>query len=346
MKFALFSHIPWPEGTDQSRILEELTEQVQCGEELGFYSAWLAEHHFTRYGLGSSSLVLASNIAARTKTIRLGTGVLVPALHHPIQLAEDTAMLDRVSGGRLDVGVGRGSGKYEFAGFGVDQNESQQRFRQGIEIIEGLWTQPEFSYEGEYYKIYRVTVVPSPVQKPHPPVFVGATRTLATLEFAGRSGHLIMVGAVPNIPDAIQQCRHFLTHAASAGHDYSIGQIPFFRYFYVAETEEQAREDTRRAIEWQEDMIQWRSTIAEGSDVTQHLDDFRQARTNLPTSFEEIYTNRAFFGTPDYCAAKIEALRREGIDYFGCQFAFGGMEHAKIMRSMELFAKEVMPQFV
>ena len=114
MKFGLFSHIPWLEGTDPTRVFEETTEQAQLGEELGFRTAWLAEHHFSRYGLASSSLVLAASIAAKTKTIRIGTAVLVPTLHHPLRLAEDTATLDVISGGRLDVGYGRGAAGYEY----------------------------------------------------------------------------------------------------------------------------------------------------------------------------------------------------------------------------------------
>ena len=103
MKFALFTHVPWPEGYEPAKILAETTEQVQYGEELGFHTAWFAEHHFSRYSMGSSSLVIAAGIAAATKRIRLGTAVLVPTLHNPIRLAEDAATVDAVSNGRLDL---------------------------------------------------------------------------------------------------------------------------------------------------------------------------------------------------------------------------------------------------
>ncbi|SVE51079.1 uncharacterized protein METZ01_LOCUS503933, partial [marine metagenome] len=100
MKFGFFTHMPWPEGRTPDQIIGETTEQVQHAEELGFCSAWLAEHHFTRYCMGSSTLVIAANLAARTKTIRLGTAVLVSPLHNPLRLAEDIATLDLVSSGR------------------------------------------------------------------------------------------------------------------------------------------------------------------------------------------------------------------------------------------------------
>ena len=117
MDFALFSHIPWPEEYTPKGLYSDLTEQATAGEELGFKAIWLAEHHFTRYGLGASSLIIASNIAARTERIRLGTAVLIPPLHHPVRLAEDTATLDVLSDGRLDVGFGRGAASSEYVNF-------------------------------------------------------------------------------------------------------------------------------------------------------------------------------------------------------------------------------------
>lgn len=345
MQFALFSHVPWPEGTDPYRIIAETTEQAQYGEELGFQGAWLAEHHFSRYGLGSSSLILAAHIAARTSTIRLGTAVLVPPLHHPVRLAEDIAMLDVTSGGRVDVGFGRGSAGYEYHGFNLDRAESQGRFQETIRMVEGLWTTPEYSCVGQYHTINQATLVPPPIQKPHPPLYIAATRTPATLEFAAATGHPLMIGVVLDTLDALELCQRFVSLSAAAGHHVPIGRIPFSRYFYVAETEEQARADTRKALDWTMDMIQWRGTFSTGSEVNHRLDDWRQRRTALPTSYEHLAEHRAIFGTPASCAAKIKALQQAGITYFGCNFAFGGMEHHKILRSMELFAKEVMPQF-
>ena len=345
MKFGLFTHIPWPEQTDPGQIIEETTEQVQHGEELGFQGAWLAEHHFTRYGLGSSSLMIAASIAARTKSIRLGTAILVPPLHQPVRLAEDTATLDLISGGRLDVGFGRGSAGYEYVGYDIDQEESQTRFQEAINIVQGLWTTPDYSHEGEHYRVRRATLVPAPVQKPHPPIYIAATRTPATLEFVVSTGHPLILGVVLDTFDALDLCRRFVRMSQESGHNVPMSRIPFSRYFYVAETEEQARNDTREAINWTLDMIQWRRTFAEGGEVLQRLEDWRRNRTETPASFDYIYENRAIIGTPDQCVAKIKELRQQGIEYFVCFFSFGGIAHRKVMRSMELFASEVMPHF-
>ena len=113
MDFALFSHVPWPEGTDPKQVYQDITEEFILGEELGFTSAWMAEHHFTRYGLGAAPNVLASNIVAKTSTIRIGSAVFVSPLHLPARLAEEIATLDVLSGGRIDVGFGRGAAQSE-----------------------------------------------------------------------------------------------------------------------------------------------------------------------------------------------------------------------------------------
>jgi alkanesulfonate monooxygenase SsuD/methylene tetrahydromethanopterin reductase-like flavin-dependent oxidoreductase (luciferase family) len=345
MKFGLFSHIPWPEGTDPSRIFAETTEQIQFGETLGFQGAWLAEHHFSRYGLGSSSLMLAASIAARTQKIRLGTAILVPPLHQPIRLAEDIATLDRISGGRVDVGFGRGSAGYEYRGYDVPQEESQGRFQETIKIVQGLWTIPEFSHDGRYFKIDRTALVPPPVQQPHPPLYIAATRTPTTLEFVVSTGHPLIVGVVLDHVDALSLCHRFVELSEAAGQRVPMSRIPVSRYFYVAESEEQARRDTEPSMNWTIDMIQWRGTFKQGSEVHHHLEDWRRTRTTLPPSYDYLYEKRAVFGTPESCAAKIREFQQQGIEYFICNFAFGGMEHGKVLRSMELFAKEVMPQF-
>lgn len=344
MQFGLFSHIPWPEGTDAGQILAETTEQVQYGEGLGFQSAWFAEHHFSRYGLGSSSLLILGHIAARTETIRLGTAILVPPLHHPIRLAEETATLDLLSGGRLDVGFGRGSAGYEYNGYAVPQEESQARFQETIRIIENLWTTTEYSFNGQFFNLNRITLVPPPAQKP-PPMYIAATLTQATLEFVVSTGHPLIIGVVLDTPDAVALCQKFAQMSADAGFHVPLSRIPFSRYFYVAETEEEAIRDTRASLDWVLDMLQWRRTFTHGSEVIHRLDDFRQQRTELPTSYAHLFKHRAIIGTSEHCIAEIKALEEASFDNFICNFDFGGIPHAKVMRSMKLFADEVMPQF-
>ena len=346
MKFGLFTHVPWPEGEAPARLFAECVEQAMLGERLGFHSVWIAEHHFSRYSLGSSSLVLAAAIASRTERIRLGTGVLIPTLHNPIRLAEDTATLDCVSGGRLDVGFGRGTFGYEYGGFGVDEDEAHARFRESVRIVQGLWTPPEFSHAGEFYTLNKLNLVPPPVQSPHPPIYIAASYTQQTLEFLVRNGYKLCIAVVQDTQQSLALCQRYLSMRADAGMEATLDDVPFFRYFYVAETEEQARADTASHINWILDIMQWRRNFSESSEVPYRIADWRRERDELPLSFDYISDNRAFIGTPEQCAAKIAELRAQGVEYFGCNFAMGGIPHEKVMRSMRLFADEVMPGFV
>ena len=345
MKFGLFSHVPWPEGTTPQQVVHNITEEFVVGEQLGFESGWLAEHHFSRYGLGSASLMLLANIAARTTSLRLGTAVIIPPLHHPVRLAEDTATLDLLSGGRLDAGFGRGTAGYEFTGYSVESDESQARFQESIHIIEGLWTTPGFNYKGEYFRVNHANLVPPPMQKPHPPMYIAATRSRETQEFAAASGHSGIIGVVLDTDDGLNLCYQLVEGARKAGKPMDIGGIPFFRYLYVAETEEEARRDSEPALNWTLDVNQWRRTYQRGSEVYDSLDTFRQTRTELPPSYEYLFEHRAFIGNPDQIIAKIRALQDAGIGYFGCNFSFGGMPQDRVLKSMALFAQEVMPVF-
>jgi alkanesulfonate monooxygenase SsuD/methylene tetrahydromethanopterin reductase-like flavin-dependent oxidoreductase (luciferase family) len=345
MKFGLFTHIPWPEDKEPRQLFQEITEQAVLGDQLGFDSIWLAEHHFSRYGLGSSSLVVASNIAARTRNIRLGTAVLVPTLHHPIRLAEDTATLDVISGGRLDVGYGRGAAGYEYTGYDLDHANSQPRFQEAITMVQGLWTTPEYTHKGEFFSARKANLVPMPLQRPHPPVYIAATRTLETLKFVVSTGHPLIVGVVLDTVDGLDLCHRFVNMSQEAGIEVPISKIPFFRYCYVAETEEQARRDSRGGLDWTLDVGQWRRAFKESSEVYHKLEDWRRQRTELPPTYDYLFENRAVIGTPDQCIARIKALQEQGIEYFGCNFFMGNIEHRNVLKSMELFAQEIMPAF-
>ncbi len=345
MKFALITHLPWPEGTPARNVVEETVAEVALGEALGFHSAWFAEHHFTRYGIGSSALVFAAAIAARTRTIRLGTAVLVPPLHNPIRLAEDTATLDLISEGRLDVGFGRGAAPYEFTPYGVDHSDTQARFQESINMIRAMWTTPDYSHEGAYYSVRQANIVPPPVQRPHPPIYIAATRSPETLAYAVKNGLPTMIGLTLDTPNALELCQRYEALSAAAGHSITMADIPFFRYCYLADTEEQAIADARQSLGWVADMLQWRGTFSTGSDITHSLDDWRKTRTETALTFDHVREQRSIISTPDECVRQIKALQAQGIEYFGCNFAFGGMPHHKVKRAMRLFADEVMPHF-
>ena len=358
MKFGLFYHVQWPETKTQEQVFAELIEQVQYAEELGFYSLWMAEHHFTRYGVAPSPLTVATYLAAKTSKIRLGTAIAVLPYHNPILLAEQVALLDVLSNGRVDLGVGRGIARStEYVDMKIPAEESEGRFTEMLDILPGLWTTPRFSYEGAHYQLDDITLAPRPVQQPHPPVYVGVTSTESRIQEAVERGWQICSGVVIDHNDHLNIRRTYNRMAAEKGSELDSSGSPVFYHTYVAETPEEAREGPKEGLWWMYLMVDFLGTITKGSDldadflafVKEHPDPSFVALPDqyaTPSkTYDFVCKNRAFFGTPEEVTSSIKGLQAHGVEYYVCDFAFGGNEHSKVMRTMELFAKEVMPHF-
>ena len=343
MKLALFTHLPWPENISQQDVFQGAVEQVQMAEASGYHSAWFAEHHFTRYSMGSSLCVILGHMAAATKNIRLGTGVIVPVLHNPIRIAEDTATVDLLSGGRLDVGFGRGVYSYEYGGFGIPEENSQPRFRESVLSVRDMWTKRPASLDGEFYSFRNIDLVPSPVQKPHPPVYIAASRSPETLGFLVENKFLLCIAVVQDTSQALELVTRYKKLCKDFGRPSYMSEVPFFRYVHVAETEERAIASTKQHVEWIQDIMQWRRFLIDHTEVDRSISDWRSKRTELPPSYEYIRDNRAFIGTPEQVAEKILALKSEGIEYFGSNFAMAGLPQEEILKSMRLFDEKVRP---
>ena len=347
MKFALFILASWTEedANAQSRIYGEAVEQVQYAEEMGFESVWIAEHHSSRYGIFPSLIPILSYIAGQTKKIRLGTGVSVLPFHNPIRLAEESAMVDLLSNGRLDFGVGRGSADYEYGNFGIDFESRDQRFQEVLDIILGLWTTTSFTYHGEFHKVEDMTLAPTPLQKPHPPVFLAVSRTAASVDVAVSRDLPILTSFSTPEADNLGLFSLYEERCAAAGKPANLERSPFFRFVYLDEDEKKAREYPRESLTWARDLGGYRRTLTHGDEINVDLGHWRRTRPVDPPSYEsELDSN--YFGTPEDCVRRIRRLQKDhNIGYFGASMSFGSMEHAKVMRSMELFAKEVMPKF-
>lgn len=348
MKFALFLLGSWtePEANAQSRIFGEMLEQVEYAEELGFDAIWIAEHHSSRYGICPSLMPLLCHIAARTKTIRIGAGVSVLPFHNPVFMAEESAMLDVLSNGRLDFGVGRGSADYEYGNFNIDFDTRDVRTQEALDIILGLWTQSDFSFHGEFYQVKDLTIAPWPVQKPHPPVYLAVSRTPASVDVAVSRDLPILTSFSTPEADNLGLFSLYSERCAAAGKDLPVAEMPYFRFVYLDEDESAAREYPRQSLTWVRDLAGYRRTLTHGDEINVDLDHWRRIRTVEPASYESELETTAYFDTPEQCAQRIARLRDEhGIGYFGASMSFGSMEHSRVLRSMELFAKEVMPKF-
>ena len=347
MKFGIFILPSWPEAetSHQGRIYQEAVEQIQYAEELGFDAVWLAEHHFTRFGIISSAIPFATYVAAHTKTIRIGTGVSVLTFHNPIFMAEETAMLDVLSNGRLDFGVGRGQVVYEYNNFKVEYDSRTQRFQEIVDIILGLWSTPGFTYHGKYYSVDDMTIAPVPVQRPHPPMYLAVSRTPASVDVAVSRNLPVLTSANTPDEDVLGIRSLYFERCAAVGKRPLVEDMPFFRLTHVAEDEKQAREIPRASLTWVRDLNSLRRTLTGGSEIYMDLEHWRRTRTVQVPAYETELQTTAYFGTPEQLVQRLRWLQeKHHVQYFGADMAFGKMQHADVMRSMELFAREVMPK--
>ncbi len=319
-----------------------------AAEHTGFDSVWIAEHHFTEYGTCASPAVTLAAVAARTERIRLGTGVVVLPLNHPLRVAEDYAFLDNLSGGRVDLGIGRGYQPIEFQGFDVDPGASRAMFAESLDVIRSAWTEDRFSYDGEFYRVRDVSVRPRPVQQPHPPLWMAALSP-ESFDVCARFGLNLMCAPVFGFDiDAgsahIERYRRTLA-SRGAGNEHSIAALAIT---YVAESTQQAREELRDAVLWYYRTLARYIAPAGVARPTAGFELYSEAREFLETVDWETTLERGAVvcGSPAEVADRIEALReRCGFTHYLAWTRIGGLEHAKVMRSMELMAEHVMPAF-
>src|SRR3989449_6833486 len=169
MRFCIQQLLTFRDWQTEAGVYADALEEARLADELGFEAIWLAEHHFSSYGICPSLAVLAAAIARETRRARIGTSVVVAPFAHPLRIAEEWAMVDILSGGRLEFGLGRGYQPNEFRGFGVSMERTRERSDECLEIIRRAWTEERVTFEGEFYTVRDVRVLPKPIQKPHPP---------------------------------------------------------------------------------------------------------------------------------------------------------------------------------
>jgi probable F420-dependent oxidoreductase len=303
-------------------------------EEMGFDTIWLTEHHFVDDGYTPSMVPLAAAIASRTKKIRIGTFVLLLPLHHPLHVAEQAATIDALSNGRFDLGLGQGYVPSEFRGFDIPREQRSRRLREGVEIIKGLFTENNFTYEGKHYTVRDATLYPKPTQQPHPPIWIGA-RSRAATERAARNGyHLAGTGAAQ-----AEIYRQELRAAGRNPEDFHIAQL---RFGFLGSKREKAWDDCEFGLQYL--LTRYGGWLAEASDVRGD-ENYR----NVP-AVGELRQQAAhgdfdlIVGTPDDAIAQIEPMEE-----YSTHLAFGmelpGVEPKKIRKSMKLFAEHVIPHF-
>ncbi|MGH7916859.1 MAG: LLM class flavin-dependent oxidoreductase [Candidatus Binataceae bacterium] len=308
-------------------------------EQLGFDTIWLTEHHFLEDGYSSSLLPIAAAVGARTSKIRIGTFVLLLPLHSPLRLAEDAATVDIISNGRLDLGLGQGYRVPEFISFGISRKERGGRLEEGADLIKRAFTERDFTFEGKYYQYRNITLMPNAVQRPYPPIWL-AGRGPKSIGRAARNGyHLMGVGGV----DQQQIYDAALTEAGKNPADYKIAQL---LVVFVAPTAEKAWDDAEAGVHYM--MTNYGKWFSEAND----LPGDKNVHGGLPPVGQLRHTDTAKFfgetlivGTPDHALQMIRNYRaRTRFTHLVMATVLPGVAPQKIRASMELFAKEVMPQ--
>ena len=352
MRFGVLYNIDYHESVHgtASHYYGAILDQIVALEELGYDSVWFGEHHYAKYSFGSPAAIAVA-AAARTSRIRLGTGVSLVPLHHPLRLAEEYAMVDVLSGGRLEYGIGRGFLKSAYDLFGIDTEESNRRYREGAEVLLTAWRAAgaTFDVDGEFFAMRGAECFPPPVQKPHPPVYASGAATLDNYLWAAAQGvNLATAFFLPRqdfVRDGIVQYRAAL---AEAGYDPATREVLGVIQMYCAETNEEAAE---RGWEFTKNYLQFFSGL---DSVNPHQADAYQAyrrrgssRSMGELTYEQFdQANLSLIGDPERVIAKLRWIE----DYYApdgllLEVAQGAMPPEMVIPICERFARHVMPLF-
>ncbi|MGJ9457845.1 LLM class flavin-dependent oxidoreductase [Oceanobacillus sp. CF4.6] len=352
MEFGMFYVLESPDG-EFKRAYDEMLGQIEYGEELGFDSVWLAEHHSTAYGSIPNPAVAMAAIAERTKKIKIGSLISVLPLGNPIRIAEDYAMADIISGGRLQFGVGRGYQPTEFKQLGVSMERTRARFKEELEIITGLWENESFSYDGEFYQLDNVTLRPRPIQKKIP-TYVGSISP-ETFDLVANMG--LNIAATPTL-STLDELKGQLKDARetliSKGMNKKDIDFVVNLQMHVADNAEVVFEKTQDYFDWYFDYV---GQLVPGGMVPETGE-----RQEIPESYEAFgevaksmtgitYDQLRQAGTihvdgPQKLIEEIEEMQETfGLTQLSCWQRIGGMSDKLVRESMERMATDVIPYF-
>jgi alkanesulfonate monooxygenase SsuD/methylene tetrahydromethanopterin reductase-like flavin-dependent oxidoreductase (luciferase family) len=374
MKFDLLYELQTPKPHDarsEWRSYKEALEQIELADRLGFDTVWAVEHHFlVEFAHSSAPEVFLAAAAQRTRRIRIGHGVvLLPSkFNHPIRVAERAAALDLVSDGRLEFGTGRSS-QYEQQGFGIDPEQSRDMWQESLAIVPRMWTEDPFEFHGRFVDIPPRSIVPKPLQQPHPPIWMAATSP-QSWELAARNGigilGLTIFVSVPQLAERVRAYRAALADAQPVG-NFINDRVGAFTIVHVAETRQHAIDNgaTDAAINYllyafrvlgggaaPGDAGMRRENAAAEIKSTSYRDMIAKEYPIIlkmmknECTFEDLdREDMVIVGDVDECARKVERYQRAGLDHFIALMQADRIPHDKVMRSIELFGKEIIPRF-
>jgi alkanesulfonate monooxygenase SsuD/methylene tetrahydromethanopterin reductase-like flavin-dependent oxidoreductase (luciferase family) len=346
MDFGLFFLMQRDERWSEQAVYDSDMTQMLAAEGLGYGSVWIAEHHFNDYGLCPAPQVLASFLAARTSRIRLGMGVSLLPLHHPVDLAEQLAVLDVVSGGRLDVGIGRGGTLQDYQTFRSERADARLRIEEGIALMQQCWTGAPFDFNGQFHAAERLHVRPRPLQRPHPPLFVAANSEDSVLS-AARLGLPTLSSFFVPVPELQRRRQVYRDTARAAGRtDAEIDAVERrcggMRVVHIAPDRVEALATTEPPfMSYQRKMAVLRSE-ATGGNVPNSFD---RSLLRLRAFEEYLADGWALIGSPEQVREDLQRfLDATGYRRVLLLMALPGIDTERALRSMRLFAEQVAPK--
>ena len=342
MRFGTFSYNQARPRVAEKQAFDELLEQIELTEKLNFNEAWFAEHHHSDYGMLASPNLMIAALARRTERLRFGNLVGVLPLYDPMRLAEECAMLDILTGGRLNIGLGRGVPKDDMK-HRLDRDTAQARFEEGIEILLRAWTGETFSYSGKAWGYEEISCRPQPLQKPHPPIYYGATSPDSPAMVARRGWNLALSRQpLANCAKAIEKYHAELANIGSAHK----GDAIMVRDIYIADSDEQAYREAVPEIMrfWQLATDNyWRGDTVSEPDLTRFTERYAYYPGGLTIKRLDEW-GTSLIGSPETVIKKARAMIETAKpDSLVGMFQFGGLKHEQVMHSLELFGTKVMP---
>ena len=302
-------------------------------DESGYDAIWLAEHHFTSYSVCPSVHLMAMYVAERTKNLRIGTAVSLAAFYHPLRLAEEVALLDVLTNGRVNWGAGRGFDRDEFRIFGIPPEHSRERFQEAVKIVLSAWQNEKLTWHGQHWHFDDVEVLPKPIQQPHPPTWVACGSDEA-IKWAGAQGLTPLLGPHGSFQETSRQYDRFYRLLETNGHELSGRVIPMTRLIAVADTDREAEDIARQGADW---IIGSYKNESKGSAaITEVVDNDGTVRVVDPV--ERYLDDVAIWGSPSRVIDTLERLEEEiPLNYLMC----APLSHSSFIA----FTEKVLPHF-
>lgn len=343
MKVGVLQFFSWPDRRiPLDQVYHRSFQRIDIMEQNGYDAVWLAEHHFSSFSICPSIHIMGTHVAARTKNLRIGTGVSLAPFYNPLRLAEEVALLDVLSGGRVNWGVGRGYQEGEFRAFGVDPQHSYEVFREHVQTVIGAWTEERVTFAGEHFRCEDVEVLPKPAQQPHPPVWLAASSPEA-MNWAAENGFSIMLdphSAHTRIAEKRELYRGILERH---GHSIEGRVIPMARLIACAPTREKAKRIARQGAEWTVGSHRKKGVRQVEVESRLNREFGALAQDNIfvdsaeQSAIDRYLNGVIVYGTPDELVDEIQRLKEE---MFLGYLLLAPLSHS----SFVLFTDEVLPR--